>query len=559
LSVPPGSKRAERLLAGAIGLVTLCAYLPALRNGYVNWDDGAYVVDNPHLRTFDGALFRWAFLELYEANWTPLAWISHAADQALWGPNPLGHHLTSVLLHAVNSGLVVLLVARAGRLAAGRVAWLDDRGIAVAAAVAGLLFGLHPIHVESAAWISERKDVLCALFYLLGLLTWLSRPAADLARPGSPLAGLRSRGYWLALAFFALALLSKPMAVSLPAVLLILDWHPLGRIRSWRSLLVAIAEKVPFLALAVLSSGVTVLAQGRGDALSSTAAVPMSVRALVAARSLLSYLWKLAVPLDLAPLYPFPRSVSALSPGYALPLLAAIAVTVACAALVRRSRAWLALWALYVVPLLPAIGLVQVGTHAMADRFMYLPSIAPFAAAGLGAAWASRRFATDGSGRLVRASLAVAGVLLACGMTWLTVRQIAVWHDSLSLWDHAIRSGAESATAYTNRGLALEQAGARERALADFSAAIAVDPTSPFAYDNRGRLLAAAGHLDLARSDLDRAVELNPRSAIALRQRGLLLWQLREASAAKADLIRACALGDGFACQVVRMMGPAGR
>src|SRR5512144_1307441 len=220
------------LMAVSLAMVTLFVYLPALRNEFVGvWDDNIYIVENPHIRSLDAAFFHWAFLDFYASNWHPLTWISLAADYALWGPNPLGYHLTNIILHAFNTLAVVLLVIKLLQTAKERQTGPDlpsfpgERTILLAAGVTGLLFGLHPLHVESVAWVSERKDLLCALFYLLSIITYASY-----------VSNKTYKTYILTLVFFVLALMSKPMAVTLPVVLLLLDWYPLNRIASFRAL-----------------------------------------------------------------------------------------------------------------------------------------------------------------------------------------------------------------------------------------------------------------------------------------------------------------------------------
>ena len=225
----PGRKvnRAQNvkyLFAGAVALATFLMYLPALRNGFVEWDDGSYVLENHHIRSFDAAMFKWAFFNFYASNWHPLTWISHAVDYALWGLNPLGHHLTNIILHAVNTFLVVVLAVRLleayrERTAlSGRPSFLNDRAILIAGGTTGLLFGLHPVHVESVAWVAERKDLLCALFFLLSITAYTKYAGSKESGVGSP--GSEDQGqaearlgkafinkhYLFALGFFVLAL-----------------------------------------------------------------------------------------------------------------------------------------------------------------------------------------------------------------------------------------------------------------------------------------------------------------------------------------------------------------
>ncbi len=240
------------LMAAAAALLAAGVYAPSLRNDFVNWDDGLYVYGNPFIRRLDGRFLGWAFTTFRASNWHPLTWISHALDYTLWGLNPLGHHLTSVVLHAVNVFLVVLLAFRlieAGRerMSSGAPSLPDGQGGLIAAGMTGLLFGIHPLHVESVAWVNERKDLLCALFFLLSILSYTlpERTSAESGASGGGGARPFGRHYLLSLIFFLLALLSKPMAVSLPLVLLVLDWYPFKRIRSAESFRTVFIEKIP--------------------------------------------------------------------------------------------------------------------------------------------------------------------------------------------------------------------------------------------------------------------------------------------------------------------------
>ncbi|MGD0886439.1 MAG: hypothetical protein ABSA46_16485, partial [Thermodesulfovibrionales bacterium] len=220
-------------LAAFVSLITFSVYLPALRNVFVSWDDDLYVINNLHIRSLNWAFFKWAFFGFHAINWHPLTWISHAFDYAVWGLNPLGHHLTNNILHAMNTFLVVLLCIKLLEMWKERSMpeaaspFLDERRIMIAAGVTGLLFGLHPLHVESVAWVAERKDLLCGLFFLLSISAYVKHVRALVSEPleEKKAASLFfNRSYLVSLVFFVLALLSKPMAVSLPVVLLLLDW-----------------------------------------------------------------------------------------------------------------------------------------------------------------------------------------------------------------------------------------------------------------------------------------------------------------------------------------------
>jgi tetratricopeptide (TPR) repeat protein len=539
------------LIAAASAIVTLLVYLPALWNEFVYWDDNLYVFENPHIRSLDGSFFRWAFSSFDASNWHPLTWISHAVDYAIWGMNPLGHHLTSIILHAVNTGLVVLLALQLLQIAKERgsrdhsPSFLNDRAILIAAGVTGLLFGIHPVHVESVAWVSERKDLLCALFFLLSIMAYVK------AAEGRGAEGKRLpvRVLLPALGFFVLALLSKPMAVTLPVVLLILDWYPLGRIGTFRTFRTALVEKVPFFALSLASSIVTVAAQQRGGALTSIEKIPLLTRILVAAQSLLAYLGKMLLPMNLIPFYPYPREVTLFSLVYPSSILLTIAITAGCVMQAKRQKIWLSAWGYYVVTLLPVLGIVQVGGQAMADRYTYLPSLGPFLVAGLCSAWVSDNILRGRKPSLVNSTAFVLGVplLIITTLSSLTIRQITLWRDSVRLWTSVIEREREPLPmAYVNRGAALQKSGLFDNAIADYKTAIALDPTAFRAYISLGTAYEHMGMLDKAMENDNKAIALNPSSQEAFRNRGILFERMQKFDRAIADYTHAIDLKPNY-------------
>jgi tetratricopeptide (TPR) repeat protein len=530
------TKKTEYALAASIALVTMLVYLPALHNNFVAWDDILYVTDNSHIRSLGGSFFLWAFSDFFAANWHPLTWISHALDYAVWGLNPLGHHLTSIILHALNTFLVVALLIRL--LDAYRTkhdpSFLNDRAVLVAGGTAGLLFGLHPLHVESVAWVSERKDLLCALFFLLSIMLYAKyasgRTTGDGKRQpdgdGKDGAGGRNflfnRYYLAALGFFILALLSKPMAVTLPVVLLILDWHPFDRIRSWRTFGAACVEKLPFFVLSLASSVMTVLAQKAGGALLSVAVTPWQTRLPVGAKAVIGYLENMAWPLNLVPFYPYPETASWASWEYIAPLALEAGITVLCVVLaVQKRKTGLAAWGYYCATLVPVLGIVQVGGQSMADRYTYLPSLGPFIVLGLGAAWVwERAHAQDKPGPSVRLFIAAAAACIVFFLSFATIRQTGVWKDSLSLWSYEIAREPGVALAYNNRGLTYDDMGRLDLAVEDFTRAIELSPFEYKAYSNRGKAFSKLGMLDKAIEDFTVIINQDPSSYWAYVNRG---------------------------------------
>ncbi|MEJ2697626.1 MAG: tetratricopeptide repeat protein [Candidatus Sulfobium sp.] len=526
-SVPPPSMKTEdyrrlRALAGImVFLVTLLNYLPSLRNGFTNWDDNTYVYANMHIQRPLWDVFGWAFAKFYAGNWHPLTWISHAIDYGVWGLNPVGHHLTSNVIHALNAMLVTfvcfrLLDCAAERQVPGNGAgpFAGERDIVIAGAFTGLLFGIHPIHVESVAWVSERKDLLCGMFFCLSLLAYLRY--ADAEKYGRPAPG----NYLLSLVLFACALLSKPMAVTLPVVMLIADWYPLGKIRSLKTFASTVTEKLPFIALSTISAVVTFLAEDIGGHVVPLKVADVPARLLVAAQALFSYLLKMVLPMGLVPFYPYPGDVSMLSVRQMTAVLAIFVIT-GCVIVFRTRKLWLAIWAYYIVTLLPVLGIVRVGMQSMADRYAYLPSIGPFFVLGL--AVARGYGGADGLKRRMPGRSFMAAAVAGCVLLFLsvmTVKQISVWRNSITLWDYVIEREPSVAFAYNNRGVARMDEGANGIALRDFNTAIALKPGYAPAYYNRGLAHDNEGTYGEAIRDFTKAISLKPGYSEAFNDRG---------------------------------------
>lgn len=483
--------------AAAVFVVTLLVYLPSVKNGFVLWDDQDYVYENPYIRTLGPMFLRWVLGAVVVANWHPLTMLSHAVDYALWGLNPAGHHLTAIVIHSLNT---VLVFAVSLRLLRGR----KEAGLA--ALVAAFLFGLHPMHVESVTWVSERKDVLCAFFFLLSVLAYIEYAA------GKP---ERRVMYYSASAFsFLLALLSKPMAISLPAVLLIIDYCPLERLRGLNEARRAVVEKIPFYILSLVSAAVTMWAQKKGGAIVSVEQYPFAQRLAGAFNSYVFYLYKTLLPVNLSPLYPLDTA----APGGLT--VAAVLVFAAVSAYsvysIKKRKIVPAVWLYYLITLFPVIGVIQVGKQAAADRYMYLPSIAPFILAGVLFSLLIGRI-----GKRASYAATAAGVVVLLILSALTVRQEAVWKDSITLWTYEIAAyPTRVPVAYYNRGVAYKKAGRYEDAFRDYTKTIELDPGFKGAYLNRGLLYYSAKDYASAIRDYDKAIELDPLNANVYINRG---------------------------------------
>jgi hypothetical protein len=529
----------------AVGLLVILLYLPALGNDLVNWDDSIYIYGNPQVRSIAPSSLLRAFTRVYSAsgNWHPLTMISHAVDYAIWGLRPLGHHLTSILLHGLNAALVVLLAARLLQArAAGGV--LSRRGMLAAGAVAGLLFGLHPLRVESVAWVSERKDLLAALFYLLGVLSYM-----DYSRYAAGTVGLwKDRRYLTTLLCFVLALLSKPMALSFPLVLLIIDWYPSRRMQS-TSMRRLLAEKIPFFLLGLGVATVTVLAQRASGAFRPLAEATLETRVLVATKAAVFYLAKTVLPTGLLPFYSYPTQVSLWSWEFGVPVVLMTAAVAGCLATIRKHQVFAAVLASYGVVLLPVIGIVQIGPQAMADRYTYLPSVSlvTLAGAGFGTLWDSQAVA---SGWWKKATVVTASLLLLGLLSWQSLHQIGVWKNSETLWSRVLQHEPWNTEAYNNRASYYYERGEYGKALADYDSALSVQPSLGRAhadkrrsayFNDRAITYVRLGRYAEALADESEAIWLRPTEASYYLNRGNIYLAAGRYAEARDDFDRAIA------------------
>lgn len=489
-------------------LVTFIIYLPSIGNGFVSWDDAKYVYENLWIQSLDLAFLKRAFTEVYFSNWHPLTMITYAVDYALWGLNPLGYHLENNILHAINTALVAVLSVRLITIARP----LSAPAAFAAGFVPALLFGIHPLHVESVAWVSERKDVLCALFFIASILFYL--------RYAQKRKGLC---YILSLVSFALAIMSKSMAVTLPAVLLLLDFYPLRRLSGLKGVLKAVAEKIPFFAICAFAAAMAIYSQA--SAMASLESIPVDIRFISALRSYAFYLEKLFVPIALAPFYPFPAIFDPFGADYIVTYAVLAGISVICLAAIRY-RMFIVAWLYFLGTLVPVIGLVQVGTQAAADRYMYLPSLSLLVLLGAGAALVIER----NSRPLLAFFLGFISVATV-GLSYVTVTQTAIWKDSLTLWDHELGLYPEAYVPLMNRGVVLVKMGEHERGMKDLDRAVLLAPTSRNALYNRALALKNIGRHREALDDLNAAIKIRP-DADAYNNRGNVLKKLGDPAGA---------------------------
>jgi tetratricopeptide (TPR) repeat protein len=530
--------RESRVIGEAllVALVVAAIWLPLPGNGFINFDDPLYITGNDLVRsglTWRGALE--AVTTARASNWHPLTWWSHMLDVNLFGLSPAGHHAMGLALHAATSALLFLGLRRmTGRRAASLLV--------------ALIFAIHPLRVESVAWASERKDLLS------GLLWWgaIGAYLAYLARPG------RGR-YWAAVAFHAAGLMAKATGVTLPLILLLLDFWPLGRaLRATgrrgepRGLLL---EKVPFLIASAGAGWLTLRAQATGGAMNLGLYHGLSDRTGNALLALWAYFRKTLLPVDLAVFYPFPARVPAWPAAAAA--TGALLLTAALLAMWRRRPSLAVGWLWCLVSLAPMSGLMQVGLQGMADRYTYVPMVGPV----LGVVFALR-----GSGAWspwLRRGAKLAAVALVALLAVLTRRQVGVWKDDLTLYRHALAVGADSSLARNNLGLALDADGRPAEAAEEYAAALRLDPASLKTYNNLGVALGKLGRWREAERCLSDAVRLDPGFADAHNNLGIVSERLGDREAAARHYREALRLRPGHPDAAVNLRrlaaaGPVG-
>lgn len=455
-------------------LATLVTYNPVVRNDFVKFDDPEYITANRQVRSgMSRETARWAFTSIEQGNWHPLTWISHALDCGLFGLNPVGHHYMSVLLHAATAILLFLFLQAA-------------TGLAWRSAMVGALFALHPVNVESVAWAAERKNVLCMFFFALLLLAY--RRYAQ--KP-------EWKSYALVAALFALGLMSKPMLVTAPFILLLLDYWPLERTKSvgtWRLLL----EKVPLLAMSAASSVITIIAQ-RGDGAIHSGDFSLPNRLANAVISYACYAGKAFWPANLASFYPHPQHVSALQ----LAIASVVIIGISAAVFHFRTQRYLAAgWLMFLGGLVPVIGLLQVGEQGMADRYAYLPFLGLFIAVTWAAAeWAKAK-------RLPAAVLAVTASCVLIAFSAVAHKQIGYWKNTRTLWTHTLSITENNYVAEASMGAELIAEGDLPGAIAHLKAGIAINPRDPFSHLDLGVCEKRMGHIPEAVAEYNAALQL---------------------------------------------------
>ncbi|MBW8863525.1 MAG: tetratricopeptide repeat protein [Verrucomicrobia bacterium] len=523
-----------------LAVVTLAVFWPAKDFDFLGYDDPGYFATNPHVLTgLSADNIVWAFTNGEVANWHPVTWLSLMLDAEIFGNGAAGPHLVNLLFHSLNGVLMFLLLRRL-------------TGAFWRSALVAALFSLHPLHLESVAWVAERKDVLCMFFELLSLLAYVCRVqevALSESRPADTrglVAGQRvkvsRKKYHLSLCLFALALMSKPMAVSMPFLLLLLDWWPMQRLTEVdfrNSLRVLLLEKIPFFALAALACVVTFLVQHAGGTVASMTKFTPGMRVENAVVSYARYFGKVFWPSPLANPYPHPGHWPLVDVLGAAAFLAV--VSVAALRLKKSSPFFITGWLWFLGTLVPVIGLVQVGDQAMADRYSYLPVTGIFVVAVWGAAEVFAKWR-----RPEHLALGAAVVVLAACVVQ-TRSQLGYWRNDGTLFGHALAVTENNFVAEINYGAWLSKNGQVGEALEHYKRALQLKPDSAIAAFDVGNIYNKLGDWDAAALQYREALRLQPENPEALNNLGTVLMRQKKYEAAATNLTAAIKLKPGFA------------
>jgi protein O-mannosyl-transferase len=491
--------------------IILFIYAPVRHYGFLSYDDPEYVSENAQvIRGLTGQGVLWAFTTGHASNWHPVTWLSHMLDVQIFGMNAGRHHLTNLLLHLANALLLFGILYRTTG------AWRRSAMVAV-------LFAAHPLHVESVAWIAERKDVLSTLFWMLTMHAYVRYV-------GKPRLGR----YLTVFAVFALGLMSKAMLVTLPLVLLLLDVWPLDRVRlesgQLQVWLRMFREKIPLFLLAAASSIATILAQWRGGAVQNFEVIPLYQRAANALVSYVAYLGQMLWPNNLAAYYPHALLSIWLVAASAMVFIAVSVIVIR----FSRSRPYLFVgWLWYVSTLVPVIGLIQVGGQARADRYTYIPLIGVFIIVAWGIA------AIPGRWRYRSIALQAAACILVCALAAGARSQVRYWESDLALWERAVQATADNPFARTNLGFALIDSGDFAAGIAQYTEALKIKPDSAETRNALGVALLKQGQLDAAMEQFEMSLRIKPGFAGAHSNRGMVLAQRGDTEEAFSEFRKA--------------------
>lgn len=487
-----------------VAAVTFLVFLPALENGFVNWDDKKNLLDNPNFRGLGWVQLKWMFTTLHMGPYQPLSWMTFALDYLLWGMNPTGYHLTNLLLHTLNAVIFYFLAFRLLGLTFPKLLEEGEKSLYISAAFAGLLFAVHPLRVESVAWATERRDVLSGLFYLLTILWYLKACEAPADRV--------TQRPWRAFSVgaYLLSLLSKGIGLGLPFILIVIDIYPLRRLPTnptqWFSppFRKNLLEKTPFFILALAAGIIGFIGQVQAGASHFFRSDLSMTQALFGTAF---YLWKTLVPFNLLPLYERPFLMNSMDWPFVLSGIVVVIITLSLMMIRKRWPAGLAVWVCYILALAPVSGIVPFGPQIAADRYTYHSCLGFALLAGSGLVWGGRMGSPAS-----RKALLLLAVFITSGLSYLTWQQVKIWHDTESLWRHTLAIKPNTSMAHRNLGVVLANQGRLTEAIDHYRQALTIRPNYIEVHVNLGNALDNQGKSNEAIKHYEHAIRADPNN-----------------------------------------------
>ncbi len=498
------------LIPVGIALLTVAAFFSVLQNDFVNWDDRSNLFENPNYRGLGWSQIRWMFTTFHMTLYRPLTWLTLGFDYIVWGMDPFGYHLTSLLFHAANAILFYFVALRLLLLTMASPEETVQLSHRAAAGFAALLFSLHPLRVEAVAWASARNDLVSAFFFLATLLLYLK--AASVSEPDSA----QRRWMGAAVMAYALSLLAKGSGMALPAILVILDIYPLRRLggepRKWFEPSVRRIwwEKLPFVLLGLSAGALAIISKYEELQLWGLERYGVRAKIALAMYGLVLYLWKAVFPLRLSPFYELPQQIDFLDASFLLCGLTVLIITMLLLHFRKRWPAGLALWMSYAALIFPVAGILQFSPQLGADRYSYLSNLGWATLAGAGVLYCRNLWA---NGRILPRTFTIAkclAVILLSGIAALTWKQVQVWHDTEALWKHALTVSGESSMAHHGLANAFLRLGEVDKAIDHYRKALEINPNSSDSYTNLANALAMRGEYDEAIKHYRKAMEIDP-------------------------------------------------
>ena len=518
--------------------VVFIIFRSALGNGFVDWDDDDYILSNNFIRSFSLDNIREMFTNSHTGNWHPLTWLSHAIDYNLFGLDPAGHHLIGIIIHAVNAVWVYFIFLHLASVIQPR--WAKCIPLYFGGLAAALFYGCHPLRVESVVWASERKDLLSAFFILPAFLTYLK--FTNLRE-----VGFNIRWYLLTIVLFILSLMSKPMVVTFPMLLLIFDAFILNRMACFNRIIPIVLEKIPFFIISLAFGIIAIFSQQGSGAMVSIESLTLDTRLLNAIRVISFYINKTIWPQSLAPLYPFPKNLSLGDPQIIFALIVFIGVTLICIKLWKNKKSfWLAAWLYYLVSLLPVIGLIQVGRQGAADRYTYLPTLSFYLLFGGCVAWLLIKYSSAFKKNTHLVLSLIAGGIILSGLAVITDKQIGVWENTETFSAGVIKVFPNQVPlAHLKMGRVYKNKGWRTKAKEEYDIALQINPNYSSPLNDLGLMAMEEGRLKEAESYFRSGLKIQP-DEIFNTNLGTLFMRKKQYQLAEEYLLKALALNPEY-------------